>query len=47
MNYTQIFDIIGTILILFGVLPFFLTILYSLAKDGFIKTFIKLKNFNK
>ena len=47
MNYIQIFDIIGTIVILFGVLPLCFVASYSLAKDGFIETFKKIKNFNK
>jgi len=46
MNYIQIFEIIGAIVILFGVLPLYLVVSYSLAKDGFIETFKKLKNFN-
>lgn len=46
MDYIQIFNIIGAIVILFGVLPIYFVVLYSLAKDGFIKTFKKLKNFN-
>ena len=42
----QILNIIGVIVVFCYIMPLSLMVLYSLAKDGFIETFKKLKNFN-